>query len=118
PPTPTSPQTPTSPPKSAALTPSLAPTAPLVLSSQPPDYQPEIRPHYPGGWGSGVGSQASRAITLAVTRRRGRSGPGTSRICEILPASQGALQGATPGALFDGHPPRHPVWHPRGHPRR
>src|SRR5713226_4068100 len=41
----------------------------------PPDYKPEIRPHYPGGWGSGVGSQASRAVTLAVSRRRGRSGP-------------------------------------------
>ena len=51
------------------------PGRPLLPPLLPPDHLYETRPHSPSGWGSGVGSQASRAITLAVSRRRGRSGP-------------------------------------------
>jgi len=87
----------------------------------------ETRPLYPDGWGSGVGSQASSAITLAVRRRRGRSGPVDSTTWDVLRASRAALQGATPGALFDGYRGRQPpgapakapasTWTP-GHSRR
>src|SRR5438874_10842367 len=102
----------------SSLTSLLAPTAPSSSLLQPPDYKPAIRPHYPGGWRSGVGSQARSAITLAVRRRRGRSGPVDSTTWDVLPASRAALQGATPGALFDGHPGRHLLWHLRRHPAR
>src|SRR5207248_8444893 len=66
-------QTASFPPSNLHFSKNLAPTA---LSSLLTNLltKPETRPHYPGGWGSGVGSQASHAITLAVRRRRGRSG--------------------------------------------
>ena len=98
-----------------SLSPHLAPTA-LLLFSQPPDYKPENRPHYPGGWGSGVGSLGQVATTLAVSRRRGRSGPGISGTCEIPPAFAPASEGASPRAQFDSHPGRHPPRHSRRHP--
>src|SRR6266478_5754583 len=80
----------------------------LLPSLLPPDHLGETRPRYPGCWGSGVGSQARCAITLAVRRSRGRSVPVASATCDVLPASQAALPGAAPCALFDGHPVRHP----------
>src|SRR5207248_6026608 len=98
-----------------------APTAPSFLPSQPPDYKPETRPHYPGGWGSGVGSQARCANTLAVSRRRGGRGRALSaltRFClprrvpsrvprqvpRLTDTLRGSLRGTREGTLC-GTPP-------------
>jgi len=121
PPTPTSRPTPKLPPPCktlSSLTPFLTPTAPSSSLSQPPDYKPETRPHYPGGWGSGVGAQASRVITPAVSPTRGRSGPVTPDACNVSPAFVTAFEGASLRAQFDSNPRRHPSRHSRRHPRR
>ena|ERR1700674_3490263 len=76
-----------------------SPDRPLLPPLLPPDYKPEIRPHYPGGWGSGVGSQANPADTLAVSRRRGRSGPVASYTCEIVACLRDCLRGCLAACL-------------------
>jgi hypothetical protein len=94
---------------------------PSSLHFFPPDHQPETRPHYPGGWGSGVGSQASPAITLAVSRWRGGrcqafQAPARSclpsRLASRVPSRVPCLtatQDCTRGGTLEGTPEGTPV---------
>ena len=71
-----------------------SPTTPSSLFF-PTDYLVENRPHYPCGWGSGVGSQPGSSIGPAVTCEEGVVGTPVPSTYEIWPASAHAFQSAS-----------------------